>query len=46
MDDGVTPGESSTDTLSGCVKLARPIGVVTASWGQHMATSSRQADPL
>lgn len=38
--------DSTTDTLSRCVKLAGPIGVATASWGQHMATSTRCADPL
>lgn len=34
-------GWSSTDTLSKCVKIPRPIGVATASWGQHMAWSMR-----
>lgn len=38
--------DSTTDTLSRCVKLAGPIGVATASWGQHMATSTRCTDPL
>lgn len=38
--------DSTTDTLSRCVKLAGPIGVATASWGQHMATSTWCADPL
>lgn len=38
--------DGTTDTLSRCVKLAGPIGVATASWGQHMATSTRCADPL
>lgn len=38
--------DSTTDTLSRCVKLAGPIGVATASWGQHMATSTLCTDPL